>query len=589
MTTSAHGLSLWDRFEAESDHGVAVECAWRWLEALPTGLEEDALSLAVAGCNADVPPLASSLRSAGLGHWADRVADVAQDGEAPNASLGRALLFRAGLRFVTTTVRDDLLDIAKAAFDPRQCLDFDAPDELAEALAGTPDATARLEAALSNRIVEGKTDPNRLAWRPRSRELDPVEPTTQNLWSRHWAQALVRHPWAYAALRISPATYTRLLHELPVGLAHTTVMLGGRFTLDNLQAMLRLAPDAFSSEGAPVSSGALYALLEKAHQELATAEGAGETPPVDALVDAVLSRADGPWIGRSWCQRVLWEVSHHKATEKLTWPGRLFNALTAKLEPLPDASSYSWVQAERLDLWQVDRVLVEAAILLDHNRRTQVPALFAWALANGLVTDTGRERALNTASFEFGLVGQIFTGVDLQAWFTPVWNTGYARRERHRISTYRKIDDTARATLSWGLAGLNTGPADVVAAWDAIFLALREVYLLDGAFNWIGDGGLAIFRFAAAVCTGIVKRGDLPADRLERFVELVIEPSIAFGSFVAMMAMQDEGVALAAAKALPPGRVLSALERGTLSFPSANKLISAEALETIRVFAGKLE
>lgn len=585
MTSAGINLSLQDRVEAEPCHAEAVDRTRFWLEGQAAGFEPDELHKAIVGQGAESPTLATELLNAGLPRWAEIAASMESD-DSPDAILGKILLFRAGVQIVRTSDRADFLDLAKAALDPLFHSEDYAAAELMECLASDQKARLRLEAALLQLIHEGKTDPNRLAWRPRPHELDPVPATTQNLWSSAYATAMVRHGWAYAALRGDPSAYTRLLDALPVGLAHTTVMLSRDFALEELANLVRAAPEAFTGDGGPMASGVLYALLERAHQTLAKSEPAGLGPSVSMLVDAVLSRTDAPWLGRAWGQRVLWEASHHNATRSQTWPGLVLDALTARLVPLAEAESQAWIKSERLDLWRVDRVLLEAAILLDHNRRPEAPALLEWALAEGLVSATGRERALAPNSVEANLLAQIFANEDLSVWFEHVWIAGYGGRERHRIGAYRKIDDTARSTLCWGLSALNREDIqDRAKAWDSIFNALRENYLLDESYNWIGELGPQIYRFAAALCTAMVKRGDLPPDRLATFLDLVTEPTVHFGGILVMMIQQDEAAAFAASSALAPSRVRWALERGVLGVPAAKSQLTAEGLASLKSFS----
>ncbi len=588
MTSVGEGPSLWDRFETEPGHADAIVCVQQWLDALPPGLGPDELHLAIVGQGVASSTLSAILRSAGYFRWADIASMISSD-DSLDGFLGKALMFRAGVQVARTSERDDFLDVAKAALSPLLYSDYGAAAELAKYFVSDRKARDRLEAALFRLITEGKADPNRLAHRPRPQELQPALPTTQNLWSSGYATAMVRHGWAYSVLRVDPAAYTRLLHGLPIGLAHTTVMLGREFALDELATLVGTAPSAFSDDGVPVASGALYALLERAHQTLSELEQATITESVGPLVDAALSRVDAPLLGRTWCQRVLWEAPHHHSTRSQVWPGVLFDALTARLDPLPEAESQAWIKAERLDQWQVDRVLVEAAILLYHERRADVPCLLEWALDEGLVSASGRERALTAGSLEANLLVQSFTGQDLVAWFDRVWTKGYVGRERHRIGTYRKLDDTARSTLCWGLAALNSRDLHRRAeGWDSMFDALREMYLLDESYNWIGDLGPTMFRFAAALCTAMVARGELAPSHLVALLDLVTEPTVRFGSFVSMMVQQDEAVTLAAAMAIPCSRVLWALEHGVLAVPASQSQLTSEALAGIASFAAKM-
>lgn len=582
------GPSLWTRFEAEMDREAATDCTWLWLDGLPEGLDDDGLEDALMGRAALAPTLAGALRAAGLAAWANRVDAMSRDDEGLQAVLGRALLFQAGLRFATSTTGEDLLTVAKAAFDRLRHTEHRPGQALAPFLAEDPGARSRLEAALDRRAHEVGTHPDRLAMHARRRELDPVKATTQNLWSSPYGQALALYPWAYEALRVDPEAYTRRLHALPIGVAHSSVGFAKDLELSELAALVRATPAAFCRTGVPVASGATYALLERVHVELGNSETSGGVPEVDVILDAVLSRPDAVWLARSWTQRLLWEVSHHAGVGAAAWPRRLFDALTERLVPWSANESLAWVRSEDMDLWQVDRVLVEVAILLNNDARPAAAELLSRAIKEGLVTDTGRERALNGGAFEANLVGLALGPADLAAWFKTLWEKTYAQRERCRIGPHQKIDPSARAALAWGLAGLNCAEEGHAAAWDEIFLALREVYLLDHSFTFIGETGGSIFRLAAALCTALVKRHAIPADRLESFVALVLEPTMNFAGYMAMIFEQDEALALTAARGLGRAGVRWALEKGLLNDEAARAKIRPEMLSRVEALAHRL-
>lgn len=581
------GPTIWDRLEAEPGHQSAVDVARDWLDALPSGLAADALDDAVHGRGAGAPTLASALAVAGLDRWAVVVGALARGAGDLDEALARAVLFRAGLALVRSGTRDDLLEIARASYEPYRHSEHIFSAHLARLLATDAPAKNKLEKRLAALIRDAQGHPERLAWRPREGELEPVPATTQLLWSSAYSQAMLRHGWAYEALRADPKAYTRLLAALPAGLAHTTVNFARDLGIEEICCLLRAAPAAFKA-GKPISTGLVYALLERAQQDLAKLDKAQISAAIDSLVTAVLTRRDARWMARSWCQRVLWEVSHWRIAKTAEWPLPLFNALTAKLKPLPEAQSRAWIEAEQLDLWQVDRVLVETAILLDHGGHKGAPDLLAWALSTNRISATGRQRALEPNTFESNLIAQAFEGADLRGWFEAVWEAGYPSRERHRTTPHRKIDDTARSSIIWALAALNTAPSDRAGTWEAVFVALREMYLLDQDYNWFGDDGAAAFRFAGALCTAFVAKGALELDRLTAFLDLVAAPTPTFAGCIAMMAQQDEQTALAGAKTLADRRVAWALESGVLAMHSGKAELNPDALARVKAFAAQL-
>lgn len=580
--------TIWTRLEAEPGHWTAVEVTRAWLEALPPGLASDALDDAVYGRGSIVPRLDSALDAAGQYRWSKVIQALSCEAGDLDEALGKAVLFRAGLAFMLSSRRDDLLEVARASFEPYRYSEHIFSVHLGALLAADGAAKARLVTRLATLIQEGQTNPERLARRSRERELEPVPATTQLLWSNVYSQATLRHGWAYDALRAEPKAYASLLAALPVGLAHTTVSFTRDLKLDEISRLLCAAPPAFSRTGAPVSSGAVYALLEAAHYELANLAVGELERRLSGLIDAVMSRSDARWMARSWCQRLLWELSHRRVRQAATWPLLLFNALIARLKPLPEAQRNAWIAAENLDLWQVDRVLVEAAILIGHDKQKLVSNLLEWALSANLVTAHDRRKALEPNSFEANLIAQAFAGIDLRAWFGRVWAAGYPRRERCRVGSYRKIDDTARASIIWALAALNTADPDQAAAWDDIFLALREMCLLDQSFCWIGEDGGAAFRFAAALATALVAKDAIGMDRLTAFLDLVAAPTAAFAGCIVLMAQQSEHIALAAAKTLPDRRVAWALETGVLAGVPGKSGLNLDALERVKSFAAQL-
>ena len=588
MKGERYGPTIWDRFEAEPGHARAVDQTQTWLEGLPPKLGPDALEDAVHGRGPVGPTLATDLAAAGLSRWAAFAGALERDPDDLQTALAKALLFQAALALVITSTREDLLEIAKAAFDPYRSSEHSIRIHLGQRLAANASAKTRLKKRLSALIEEGQSRPDRLTWRARERELEPVPPTTQLLWSNAYSQAILRHGWAYEALRVDPKAYAALLHALPVGLAHTTVMFASNLDLLEIVSLLEAAPAAFSKGGVPVASGAVYALLERAHRVLAKLDADETKLATIHLVDVVLSRRDARWMARSWCQRVLWEVSHQRQAQAAAWPLPLFNALTTKQNPLSETQMRSWIQAEKLDLWQVDRLLVEVAILLDHDGRASVPGLLEWALGANVVSSNGRLRALSPDTFESNLIAQAFAGADLRGWFMRVWEKGYARRERFRSSAHRKIDDTGRVSLIWALAALNAAQADQAESWEAIFVGLREVHLLDQSFAWIGEDGAAAFRFAGALGTVLAATGTISPDRLTAFIDLVVAPTVEFATIINLMAQQNEAVALHAARAVSDDQVLWALERGISIGPPGKPTLNAEALERVRSFAAKL-
>ena len=545
------GAPVWAAFEAELDHEDAVALTATWLEQALAGLRVEA-----------VPGLADALRSGGLPSWGDLIDALPVTPTDDNVGLGRGLLLRAGLRFAVTSTRADLLDVVDGVLGAIEPVEHSAGEMLGAMLATDLGAVERLEAALDHLARNAETAPEALSRHARPGALAPMAPTTQLLWSTFHRGGFPRHGWAYEALQAVPEAFGRRLHALPVGMAHAVVAFSSRLTMERLVAIIAAAPSAFSSEGEPIASGALYALLEKVHEVFNSAEPTGQELDGQTIVEAVASRADAAWIGRMWLQRIQWELSRRGGQESRAWPRRLIGALSSRLAPLEEAQSRAWIQAEHLDSWRGGRVLVEASIALHHDDQKAAGVVVIWALRENVVTPTGREAALNTGSWESMIVQNALAMADLGVVFGALWQDGYLRRERARVTRVDRTDDGARITLAWGLCAVNQIIEGRASPWPQIADALREVRLQDPHFTMFGDLGSQILRYAAALCTSLVRRGELAIDDLSDLLDLVIEPTSDFVEWMSMMIEQDEDAARAAIRAVDAQRVRQALEMG---------------------------
>jgi hypothetical protein len=587
--SSTFGPDLWTCFEAQSDHDSAVASTTTWLESLPVGLSGDVLEESLAADAEGGRGLADTLRRAGLDVWAARIVAAGADKPSLAACLGNALIFRAGLRFAIGSDRDDLLEVSGAALRTLRHTEHSASAMFGAMLVADDAGVGRLERALDQIAANAQTAPDRLAWSGRPSELAPVAPTTQLLWSTFHGHALPHHFWAYDALRAIPAAYGRRLHALPVGLAHTIVDLARDMSVEELTAIIVAAPPAFSPEGRPIASGALYALLEKTQRALNDAERVGDTANGQRVIDAVVSREDGPWLGRTWHQRLQWALAHRSASLEREWPAQALAALSDRLAPLVEDEGQAWIHAEALDSWRGDRVLVEASIHLAHHDGRAAAELLAWSLRENVVTSTGRDPALNTGSWESNVIQNALAAVELGPWFTEVWTNGYARRERARIGSHHRVgEETARVALAWGLCAANGNFEGRRPPWPEIAAALREVRLMDPHFTLFGDFGSRILRYASALCVALIKRGELTVQDQADLLDLLIEPTSDFGGWLWMMIEQDEPLTRSAASIVGKERVRRALEMGVLRAGTAQPKLAAEVMSRITEFAQTL-
>ena len=157
---------------------------------------------------------------------------------------------------------------------------------------------------------------------------------TRDLWPRHDGMPM-GDGWAHqAAAALWPERYMAMLTELPSlfqsGFAEPLEPLD----VDRVATLIRACPAIFSDDGAPLGAVVPFVLLEAIEWHLHVM--AADDPPsaeagVDRLLEAVLLRPDGHWLGRAWLQRIIWRDTPRRA-------GRAQADVDAeRLEPLAGA------------------------------------------------------------------------------------------------------------------------------------------------------------------------------------------------------------------------------------------------------------
>jgi len=79
--------------------------------------------------------------------------------------------------------------------------------------------------------------------------------------------------------------------------------------LELVTPLVKASPAVFSSDGAPLGPVVVFVLLEAVEVHLA-AIAVQDLPAAQAgvgrVLDAVFSRSDGNWIGRTWLHQIIW-------------------------------------------------------------------------------------------------------------------------------------------------------------------------------------------------------------------------------------------------------------------------------------------
>ena len=482
--------------------------------------------------------LAEALTVAGLPTWRDAIERAARQDQplGPDPALAWLMAHAA-------------LEVAAAANRPGL---FYAVDEL-QTLGNVSDA--ELSAAICARIGE-RADAYQLLARLQTRLQDlwnsrfndrirqyaeatvgkPL--TTRDLWPRHDGMPM-GDGWAHrTAAVLWPERYMALLTGLPS--AAQSGLAGPLEPLDIglVASLIKACPLIFSDDGTPLGPVVPFVLLgasERWLAAIAVENEPGAKADAARLLNAVLARDDGPWLGRAWLQQVIWRDTARRAGRpevevdaERAVRDALLTALSTRLAPL-GAMSFDWIRKEE-PLWAVHRILAEASILEAHDDPEAAAEVLASGVRQGLVTATGRANGMASQSPESMVVGRVLSHVsDLSQWLAALWSDTYEVREALSYPAQRSLDNPAYPTLSWALNGLNASPrpaGDRAKLWRLIADAVFETQRIDPNAYLFNGAMLPIVRVTAQLGAAFAEAGIVPVDDLARFLADQLEPSI---------------------------------------------------------------
>ncbi|MBT1157116.1 hypothetical protein J1C56_16080 [Aminobacter anthyllidis] len=361
--------------------------------------------------------------------------------------------------------------------------------------------------------------------------------TTRSLWPRHDGIPM-GDGWAHqAAATLWPERYMALLTGLPSlfqsGFAESLEPLD----VGRVAALVGACPLIFSDDGAPLGPVVPFVLLEAIERRLlamAVDDMSGAEAGVACLLEAVLSRPDGQWLGRAWLQQIIWRNGHRRAGRgqvdvdaQRAVRDRLLAGLSTRIAPL-SVKAFEWIRAEE-PLWIVHRILAEASILEAHGDAVAAAEILASGVRQGLVTATGRADGMTTRSPESDVVARVLSRIpDLTQWFETLWRQTYEVREALSYPARRDLDNPAYPVLSWGLNGLNASrhaPLDQAGLWRAIAGAVFETQRIDPN-AWLFNGAMPpITRVTVQLGAALAERGIVLVDDLAEFLGDQLDPT----------------------------------------------------------------
>jgi hypothetical protein len=526
-----NGLTL----PAPADGAAALAAAMAWIAASEGSDELFSPGLKPLDMSGGSASLAQHLAAAGLPKWRDAIVATAAPGQPLHLDPPLAwLMAHAALKVAVSATRTGLF----YAVDELQILgdvgDRDLAAAICASVAGQADSyplLARLQKRLQG--LWGSRLNDRLR---RYAERTPGAPlTTRGLWPRHDGMP-VGDGWAHqAAATLWPERYMALLTGLPSlfqsGFAEPLEPLD----VDRVVALVSACPLIFSDEGAPLGPVVPFVLLEAIEARLpAMDDMPGAEAAVARLLEAVLSRPDGRWLGRAWLQQIIWRSTPRRAGRakvnvdaQRAVRDHLLAGLSTKIAPL-DSAALGWIRAEE-PLWVVHRMLAEASILEAHGDAVAAAEILASGVRQGLVTVTGRADGMITRSPESDVVARVLSRIpDLAQWFETLWRETYELREAQSYPVQRNLDNPAYPALSWGLNGLNASqqaPVDSAGLWRTIAGAVFETQRIDPN-AWLFNGAMPpIIRVTVQLGAALAERGILHIDDLAEFLGDQLDPT----------------------------------------------------------------
>lgn len=528
-----NGLTL----PAPGDGAAALAATMEWIAASEGSDELFSPGLKPLDGSGGSESLAQHLAAAGLPGWRDVIVATAASGQPLHLDPSLAwLMAHAALEVAASATRTGLF----YAVDELQILGDVSDRDLAAAIcarvaaqADTYPLLARLQTRLQG--LWGSRFNDRLRQYAERTVGAPL--TTRDLWPRHDGMP-VGDGWTHqAAATLWPESYMALLTGLPSlfqsGFAEPLEPLD----VDRVAALVSACSQIFSADGAPLGPVVPFVLLEAIEGRL-PAMAMDDMPSAEAgvarLLEAVLSRPDGRWLGRAWLQQIIWRGTSRRAGRaqvdvdvQRAVRDRLLAGLSTHIAPL-GAAAFEWIRAEE-PLWVVYRVLAEASILEAHGDAVAAAEILASGVRQGLVTATGRADGMTTRSPESDVVARVLSRVpDLALWFETLWRETYEVREALSYPVQRNLDNPAYPALSWSLNGLNASQqatVDRAGLWRAIAGAVFETQQIDPN-AWLFNGAMPpITRITVQLGAALAERGIVPVNDLACFLGDQLDPT----------------------------------------------------------------
>ncbi|RQT57703.1 hypothetical protein DF050_04060 [Burkholderia cepacia] len=453
---------------------------------------------------------------------------------------------------------------------------------------------ARLQSAWNSRFNE------RLRGYVEATSTQPL--TSRNLWPGHDSM-LIGDRWAHwVAATLWPVRYMELLASFPVLFQHAFGMPLSQISLGAIATLVRVSPDVFSEEGAPLGPVVVFVLLDLTEARLATV-GAQDMGTVEielgSVLDSVFSRSDGNWIGRAWLQRIIWQDTPRRAgraqadvTTQRALRDTLLAQLSSRITPLGEGA-IDWVRLEE-PLWRVDRVLAEASILDAHDETEGAAHILADAVRQGLVNATGRPAGLATSSPEATVVGRVLSHLpDMNQWFQTLWRDTYELREQLSYPAHRGLDNPAYPALVWSLIGLNasqTTRVNTADFWRTIAAAVFETQRIDPNASIFNGAMPPITRVTVQLGAALVELGTLPVNDLASFLADQLEPTAEFARLWQIARSEaSDTTTLDAGRLVGVDLLRQALEAGlTQKLPMWDAALDHSARDDLADFLGRL-
>jgi hypothetical protein len=426
--------------------------------------------------------------------------------------------------------------------------------------------------------------------------------TSRDLWPRHDGMP-IGDGWAHrVAATLWPDRYMEMLASFPALFQHGFGNPLLPLDIELAASLIEASPAVFSSDGVPLGPVVVFVLLEAIEVHLA-AIAIQDLPAAQAgvgrVLDAVFSRGDRDWIGRTWLQQIIWRDAPRRAGRaeaQVEAQRALRNALLVQLAgritPLGEAA-FDWVRQEQ-PIWAVHRVLSEASILEVHGDVVAAAEVLALAVRQGLVSATGRPAGLVTNSPEAIVVARVLSQLpDVKEWFEALWRDTYELREHLSYPAHRDLDNPAYPALAWGLNGLNCSqatPVDTAGFWRVIGNAVFETQRIDPNAILFNGAMPPIIRVTVQLGAALAERGVLPIGDFADFLADQLEPTAEHARLWQIARFEaSDNVTLATGRLVGAAPLRQALEAGLAQdLPGRDAVLDRSARDDLADFSSRL-